>query len=244
LRGSQIWTWGSMISIVTAPAGCTHGWWTPAPFRATPPASPVDARGCRHSSHRLRRADPPHSRRTTCIRMCRYAHQASRPGGPGRIVHSRDGAQAWVKCDLNSRNPEISLLGVSDLPLPGRLPCNRTDRRKSDMPTRTASNPSQADAHRRARAQERVAIGMAVMVLVATAVVANASVAGGMSPLVSRTEAPADQCLDGSSISRSVCPSGPPTLPTDSTPSPLTTADVSAPEEFDEELGPVLQGIS
>lgn len=104
------------------------------------------------------------------------------------------------------------------------------------MPTRTASNPLRADAHRRARAQERVAIGMAVMTLVATAVVANASVAGGMSPSVSRTEVSAGQCHDGALISRSPCPSGPPT------PSPHhpTTADVL----LNEELGPVLQGSS
>ncbi len=80
---------------------------------------------------------------------------------------------------------------------------------------------------------------MAVVVLAATAVVADSSVAGGMSPLVSRTEVSAGQCLDGDSIDHAPCPSGPPVPP--------TTADVSSREEAsspeaNEEIGLVLLG--
>jgi len=65
------------------------------------------------------------------------------------------------------------------------------------------------DAHRRDRVQEGVAIALAVVVLIATLVVAGLSVAGGTVPPASRTESSAptisppgvfDQCPAGEPV--------------------------------------------
>ncbi len=83
------------------------------------------------------------------------------------------------------------------------------------MPTLTySSNPALHDELRRARAQELVAVGLAAVVLVATAVTATSSVVDRTSLSASRAEevvdlapalsVPDDQCHD------SVCPFGTP----------------------------------
>lgn len=91
----------------------------------------------------------------------------------------------------------------------------------------THPNPSGLDAHRRGRIQEGVAIGLALLVLVATFVVAATSVAGETVSSASRTdgvvglsldEPETERCeqsvtiaviADGSIVSDHVCSFGP-----------------------------------
>ncbi len=80
------------------------------------------------------------------------------------------------------------------------------------MPTRTfSSNPALLDAERRARAQERVAVGLAAVVLVVTAVTATTPVADGMASSVSRTGAEVDP-MSPLSTSDDRCHDGVPTV--------------------------------
>ena len=113
-----------------------------------------------------------------------------------------------------------------------RLPRNRTDRpvKHATIPDANPSthpNLVRPDAHRRGRVQEGVAIGLAIVVLVATFLVAGLTVAGGTVPSASRTVNPVgaaplaestDPCPDSIPIVVSsdgivardrVCPFGP-----------------------------------
>lgn len=91
----------------------------------------------------------------------------------------------------------------------------------------THPNLARLDAHRRGRVQEGVAIGLAVVVLVATFMVAGLTVAGGTVSSASRTVIPVgaaslteltDPCpdpisvaifSDGVEVGDRVCPLGP-----------------------------------
>lgn len=62
-----------------------------------------------------------------------------------------------------------------------------------DVKPSTHPNLARPDVHRRGRVQEGVAIGLAIVVLVATFMVAGLTVAGGTVPSASRTESPAGE---------------------------------------------------
>ena len=68
---------------------------------------------------------------------------------------------------------------------------------KLDVTPSTQPIPTRSGAHRRERVQEGAAIVLALLVLVATLVVATTSVAGGTVPLASRTEVVDGSGADG-----------------------------------------------